>query len=116
MIAAALFGGNWMVRWMPLTIHPKISLVGDQVPSARSFLWEIAGPIVLPVREGPGNTFSIEWSRCLVTWRRWEAFVDCVAAMKSSMYTSRSVVGWRRGGAVVGMSVQFMFIMVCSIG
>ena len=31
--------------------QPRISLVGAHVPSAMSFLCEIAGPMVLPVRE-----------------------------------------------------------------
>ena len=80
----AFFFGSSIVRWMPSISQPSISLRVAHVPSAMSFLVEIAGPIVLLVSFGPGNTSSMAWRRWRVTVRSLFGSVVCISAMKSS--------------------------------
>jgi hypothetical protein len=79
-----LSGESAIVRVMPSMSHPSISLRVSHVPSAMSFLVDIAGPMVLPEMLGPGNMDSMACSRVRVTLRRWVGSVVWTRAMKSS--------------------------------
>ena len=87
-ILSPLGCGRLLILVILSKTQPRISLQVSQVPSSRSFLVEMGGPILLPVSYGCGKMSVMACSRHCVSLVISSLSVVCMRATKSSMYTS----------------------------
>ena len=106
-------GGSSMVRLIPSKIQPRISFRNAQIPSpSLSFLRDMGSSSGSAI--GSGAAGKMEWIACRSArewWRSTAGSVHWMALMKSSMYTSSSLLSWSRRS---GRSQSFQVEGFCS--